>query len=59
MHAHLGWVFTDMEVADERRYAKDLLADPMIRFVNDTFVLWVLAGLAVGVRPRGRADRAR
>ncbi len=46
VHAHLGWVFTDMEVADERRYAKDLLADPMIRFVNDTFVLWVIAGLA-------------
>ena len=27
-HAHLGWVFSDMEVADEQRYAKDLLADP-------------------------------
>jgi stearoyl-CoA desaturase (delta-9 desaturase) len=45
LHAHIGWVFTDMEVADERRYAKDLLADPMIRFVDRTFVLWVLAGL--------------
>jgi stearoyl-CoA desaturase (delta-9 desaturase) len=45
-HAHLGWVFSDMEVADERRYAKDLLADPMVRFVDRTFVLWVLAGLA-------------
>jgi stearoyl-CoA desaturase (delta-9 desaturase) len=46
LHAHIGWVFTDMEVADERRYAKDLLADPMIRFVDRTFVLWVIAGLA-------------
>jgi stearoyl-CoA desaturase (delta-9 desaturase) len=46
-HAHIGWVFTDAEVADEQHYAKDLLADPMIRFVNDTFVLWVVAGLAV------------
>jgi stearoyl-CoA desaturase (Delta-9 desaturase) len=45
-HAHLGWVFSDMEVADERRYAKDLLADPLIRFVDKTFVLWVLLGLA-------------
>jgi stearoyl-CoA desaturase (delta-9 desaturase) len=45
-HAHLGWVFSDMEVADERRYAKDLLADPMIRFVDKTFVLWVALGLA-------------
>jgi stearoyl-CoA desaturase (delta-9 desaturase) len=47
VHAHVGWVFSDMEVADERRYAKDLLADPWIRFVNDTFVIWVIAGLAV------------
>jgi len=46
VHAHVGWVFTDMEVADERHYAKDLIADPLIRFVNDTFVVWVLAGLA-------------
>jgi stearoyl-CoA desaturase (Delta-9 desaturase) len=45
-HAHIGWVFSDMEVADERRYAKDLLADPLIRFVDRTFVLWVAAGLA-------------
>jgi stearoyl-CoA desaturase (Delta-9 desaturase) len=47
IHAHIGWVFTDMEVADERRYVKDLLADPLIVFVDRTFVLWVLAGLAV------------
>jgi stearoyl-CoA desaturase (delta-9 desaturase) len=45
-HAHVGWVFSDMEVADERRYAKDLLADPLVRFVDNTFVLWVIAGLA-------------
>ncbi len=45
-HAHVGWVFSDMEVADENRYAKDLLADPMIRFVDRTFVLWVALGLA-------------
>ncbi len=45
-HAHIGWVFSDMEVADEQRYAKDLLADPLIRFVDRTFVLWVIVGLA-------------
>jgi stearoyl-CoA desaturase (Delta-9 desaturase) len=45
VHAHIGWVFSDMEVADERRYAKDLLADPLIVFVDRTFVLWVVAGL--------------
>jgi stearoyl-CoA desaturase (delta-9 desaturase) len=36
-----------MEVADEGRYARDLLADPLIRFVDRTFVLWVIVGLAV------------
>jgi stearoyl-CoA desaturase (delta-9 desaturase) len=46
-HAHLGWVFSDMEVADEQRYAKDLLADPWVKFVDRTFVLWVIAGLGV------------
>ncbi len=46
VHAHLGWVFSDMEVADERRYAKDLVDDPLIRFVDRTFVLWVILGLA-------------
>ena len=46
LHAHIGWVFSDMEVADEQRYAKDLLADPWLVFVDRTFVLWVIAGLA-------------
>jgi fatty-acid desaturase len=34
------------ELADEQHYAKDLLADPVVRFVDRTFVLWVLVGLA-------------
>ncbi len=47
VHAHIGWVFSDMEVADEQRYAKDLISDPLIKFVDRTFVLWVIVGLAV------------
>jgi len=46
LHAHLGWLFRS-EFANEERYASDLLADPVIRFVDRTFVLWVLVGLAV------------
>jgi stearoyl-CoA desaturase (delta-9 desaturase) len=46
-----------MEVADEERYARDLLADPLIRFIDRTFVLWVILGLAIpfglGVALRG------
>jgi len=45
-HAHIGWVFSDMEVADEHRYARDLLADPLLRLVDRTFIVWVLAGVA-------------
>jgi stearoyl-CoA desaturase (delta-9 desaturase) len=44
-YAHIGWVFRDAEVADENRYAKDLMSDPAMRFVDQTFVLWVLVGL--------------
>jgi stearoyl-CoA desaturase (delta-9 desaturase) len=45
-HAHIGWVFSDMEVADETRYARDLVNDPWIKFIDRTFVLWVALGLA-------------
>jgi stearoyl-CoA desaturase (delta-9 desaturase) len=46
-HAHVGWVwFSDVQ-AEEERYARDLLADPVVRFVDRTFVLWTLVGLAV------------
>jgi stearoyl-CoA desaturase (delta-9 desaturase) len=47
LHAHLGWVFGMDGVASERRYAPDLLADPVVGFVDRTFLVWVLAGLAL------------
>jgi stearoyl-CoA desaturase (delta-9 desaturase) len=46
LHAHVGWILGGEEMASEERYAKDLLADPIVRFVDRTFPLWVLAGLA-------------
>ena len=46
-HAHVGWLFGMTGVASERRFAPDLLKDPVIRFVDRTFVAWVLVGLAV------------
>jgi stearoyl-CoA desaturase (Delta-9 desaturase) len=45
-HAHLGWIIRGENLANQGRYAKDLLADPLLRAVNRTFLLWVLAGLA-------------
>jgi stearoyl-CoA desaturase (Delta-9 desaturase) len=46
-HAHVGWLFLHGQRAATERYAGDLLADPVIRFVNTTSLLWVLLGLAV------------
>jgi stearoyl-CoA desaturase (delta-9 desaturase) len=47
LHAHLGWLFADAHNASKRRYARDLIADPVIRFVDRTFLVWALAGLAI------------
>jgi stearoyl-CoA desaturase (delta-9 desaturase) len=46
-HAHVGWLFVHTGRGAHKRYAPDLLADPVIRFVDRTFVVWVAAGLLV------------
>jgi len=46
-HAHVGWLFKHDQRALKSRYAKDLLDDPVIAFVNRTFFLWVAVGLLV------------
>jgi len=45
-HAHVGWIFGD-SVSDPLLYARDLYRDPVARWVNRTYVLWVIAGLAL------------
>jgi stearoyl-CoA desaturase (delta-9 desaturase) len=47
LHAHLGWILGGDALATPERYSKDLLADPIARFVDRTFLLWLLAGLAL------------
>ena len=51
-HAHVGWMF-DHNRTDRARYAKDLLADPMVMFVDRTFWLWVVASFAMPTRSEG------
>ena len=46
-HAHLGWLFVHTDRAAKDRYAPDLMRDPVLRFINRSFVLWVAVGLAV------------
>jgi stearoyl-CoA desaturase (Delta-9 desaturase) len=47
LHAHVGWLFLHTQRGNKERYAPDLIADPTIRFIDRTFVLWVVIGLAV------------
>jgi stearoyl-CoA desaturase (Delta-9 desaturase) len=46
-HAHVGWLFDHSQRGARERFAPDLLADPVISFVDRTFVLWSLIGLAI------------
>jgi stearoyl-CoA desaturase (delta-9 desaturase) len=47
LHAHVGWLFRHDQRGARARYAPDLLADPVIRFVDRTFVIWAIAGLGL------------
>jgi stearoyl-CoA desaturase (Delta-9 desaturase) len=47
VHAHVGWLFIHTQRGSKERYAPDLLADPVVRWVDRTFLLWVAVGLAV------------
>jgi stearoyl-CoA desaturase (Delta-9 desaturase) len=44
-HAHVGWLFIHTQRGLKSRYAPDLLADKVVKKINDTFVVWVIAGL--------------
>jgi stearoyl-CoA desaturase (delta-9 desaturase) len=47
LHAHVGWLFVHTQRANKERYAPDLIADPLIRFIDRTTLLWIALGLAV------------
>jgi stearoyl-CoA desaturase (delta-9 desaturase) len=46
-HAHVGWLFIHTHRGAKQRYARDLIADPVVSFVDRTFVLWALGGLGL------------
>jgi stearoyl-CoA desaturase (delta-9 desaturase) len=46
-HAHLGWLFDHSQRGARERFAPDLLADPVVNFIDKTFVAWSLIGLAI------------
>jgi len=46
VHAHLGWFFKDNRGIPEQD-AKQLLKDPIARFVSRTFIIWATLGIAL------------
>jgi stearoyl-CoA desaturase (delta-9 desaturase) len=46
-HAHMGWLFIHTQRGNRERYAPDLLSDPVVSFVDRTFLLWAVLGLFV------------
>jgi stearoyl-CoA desaturase (delta-9 desaturase) len=44
LHAHVGWLFIHTQRGARDRYAPDLVRDPVVSFIDRTFVVWVLAG---------------
>jgi stearoyl-CoA desaturase (Delta-9 desaturase) len=59
-HAHVGWLFDHSQRGARERFAPDLLADPVVSFVDKTFLLWSLVGFAIpfglGVLMGGTVD---
>jgi stearoyl-CoA desaturase (delta-9 desaturase) len=45
-HAHLGWLFSD-ERTEAKRWAPDMLKDPLIRRIDRLFPLWVVLTFAL------------
>ena len=45
VHAHVGWLFIHTHRGAKERYAPDLDPDPVVRFVDRTFLVWALGGL--------------
>ncbi len=45
-HAHVGWLVR-AKAPERERYCKPLLADPVVRFIDRSTVLWVLLGLLI------------
>lgn len=48
VHAHVGWIFMHDQRGSHERYAPDLLADPIVKKVNDQFILWATGGILAG-----------
>jgi stearoyl-CoA desaturase (Delta-9 desaturase) len=46
-HAHVGWLFIHTQRGARKRYARDLIEDPIVSFVDRHFLAWVIGGLVM------------
>jgi stearoyl-CoA desaturase (delta-9 desaturase) len=46
-HAHVGWLFIHTQRGKRDRYAPDLIKDPIVSFIDRTFLWWAVGGLAL------------
>ena len=44
-HAHMGWLFIHTQRGNKERFAPDLIKDPIISWVDRTFLYWAIGGL--------------
>jgi stearoyl-CoA desaturase (Delta-9 desaturase) len=61
-HAHVGWLFIHTQRGARDRYAPDLIKDPVVSWIDRTFVFWAVGGLvaafALGYALGGTLDAA-
>jgi len=47
VHAHVGWMFTNLGMEQGRAYGKDLYDDRLVRTIDRLYLLWVVATLGI------------
>jgi stearoyl-CoA desaturase (delta-9 desaturase) len=47
LHAHVGWMFTNLGMEQGRAYGKDLYEDRLIRTIDRLYLLWVILTLGI------------
>lgn len=45
VHAHVGWIFIHTQRGNKERFAPDLVKDPVVSWVDRTFIIWAIVGL--------------
>jgi stearoyl-CoA desaturase (delta-9 desaturase) len=47
VHAHIGWLFSNLGMEQSREYAKDLYEDRLVRVIDRAYLLWVALTLGL------------